>query len=1091
MPDDPTTTSPAGLEAGDCLDRRLAAIVEFCDDAIISLSLKGIVTSWNQGATALFGHAASDMIGQSIVRIIPPDRHAEEEDILARISRGETVRHFETRRLRKDGAVLDISLTVSPIKDDDGAVIGASKVARDVTGRKRAEESRRNLIECSRLVGRPFFDAMVGALAQAFDVRWVLLCDIDAASPTRARTLAAWSDGQRQDNFEYDLRGTPCANVVGDQMCFYPSNVAALFPEDVLLTEMGADSYLGVPLRGADGRTLGLLALLDDKPFDEAFQLQETLELFAGRAAAELERLAASSTNERLGRIVEDAASETFVFDAATLKFILVNRGARENLGYSMEELRELTPVDIKPTVTAAEFMEITRPLTTGEKAVQHFETVHRRKDGTDYNVAVTLQLLEDEARPVFYAAIEDTTDRDAAIRELKEVSRRLDTVLNNTTMAVFLMDGRQECVYMNPAAERLTGYRFEETIGRPLHDVIHHSHPDGTHFPIEDCVIDRAFPDDNQVQGEGTFVHKDGSFYPVGYTASPIRDERGRPIGTVVEVRNIRDEIEAREAMANFNTALQRRVEDAIAERKAVEAQLFQAQKMEAIGKLTGGIAHDFNNLLQVIGGNLQLLMRDVAGNIRAEQRVQNAIAGVSRGGRLASQLLAFGRKQPLAPKVMNLGRLVHGMDDLLRRALGEGVELETVISAGLWNTSIDQTQVENAILNLAINARDAMEGYGKLTIEAGNALLDDTYVRQHPDLKPGQYVMLAVTDTGCGIPKDLIDKVFEPFFTTKGPGKGTGLGLSMVYGLIKQSGGHIKVYSELGEGTTIRVYLPRTRQAEVIETSVETGPIKGGTETVLVVEDDDDVRSTVVELLTELGYHVLRATDATGAMAIVESGMAIDLLFTDVVMPGPLQSREMARRAQARLPRLAVLFTSGYTENSIVHEGRLDPGVELLSKPYTREVLAQRVRQCLDKRTEVDAAREAGNDETADERALAVLLVEDEVLVRMAGADMVADLGHTVHEAGSAEEALAIIEQARIDVLITDIGLPGISGMSLVAQVRERWPTIRVVVASGYTRPPEAAAELGESVLWLGKPFDIDSLEQALKRWSSDPSD
>lgn len=1083
MQDDATMNSPLALEPENGLDRRLAAIVEYCDDAIISLSLKGIVTSWNQGAHRLFGYTASEMIGQSIVRIIPLERHAEEEEILARISRGETVRHFETRRLRSDNVGLDISLTVSPIKDENGAIIGASKVARDITSRKRTEEARRKLIDCSRLVGRSFFDAMVGALAEALQVRWVLLCDIDPVRPTRARTLAAWSDGKRQDNFEYDLAGTPCANVIGEQMCFYPADVASLFPEDALLTAMGAESYLGVPLRGADGRTLGLLAILNDKPLDEDLQPQETLELFAGRAAAELERLTTSSANERLGRIVEDAASETFVFDAQTLKFILVNRGARENLGYSMDELRELTPLDIKPALTVAAFMEIIEPLKTGDKPVQHFETIHRRKDGTDYNVAVTLQLLEDEARPVFYAAIEDTTERDSAIRELQEVSRRLDTVLNNTTMAVFLMDDRQECVYMNPAAERLTGYRFEETIGRPLHDVIHHSHPDGSHFPIEDCVIDRAYPEDNQVQGEDTFVHKDGSFYPVAYTASPIRDDQGKPIGTVVEARNIEAEIEARDAMTNFNAALQQRVEETIAEREAMEAQLFQAQKMEAIGKLTGGIAHDFNNLLQVIGGNLQLLMRDVAGNIRAEQRVQNAIAGVSRGGRLASQLLAFGRKQPLAPKVVNLGRLVHGMDDLLRRALGEGIELETVISAGLWNTFIDQTQIENAVLNLAINARDAMEGYGKLTIEAGNAMLDDTYVRQHADLKPGQYVMLAVTDTGCGISRDLVERVFEPFFTTKGPGKGTGLGLSMVYGLVKQSGGHIKLYSEVGEGTTIRVYLPRARQAEIIEESVEPGPIKGGTETVLVVEDDDDVRSTVVELLSELGYRVLRATDATGAMAIVDSGVPIDLLFTDVVMPGPLQSREMARRAQARLPGLAVLFTSGYTENSIVHEGRLDPGVELLSKPYTREALAQRVRQSLDKRGSIAAARETGDAPKSHQSELSVLLVEDEVLVRMAGADMVADLGHTVHEAGSAEEALRVLEQERIDVVITDIGLPGISGMSLVAQVQERWPAIRIVIASGYTRPPDAANTLGDSVRWLSKPFDLTSLGEVLE--------
>ena len=930
---------------------RFAAIVAHCEDAIISLSLDGVVTSWNFGATKLFGYGAVDMIGRHITRIIPPERHLEEDEILSRISRSEIVSHFETQRVRKDGVALDISLTVSPIKNADGKVIGASKIARDITTRKRAETARQKLIECSRLVGRSFLDAVVEGLAEALDVRWVLLCDLHPTNPGRARVLSAWSDGRRQEYFEYDLIGTPCANVLGNEMCFYPAKVADLFPEDILLSEMGADSYLGVPLRGEDGRSIGLLAVLNDRPIDPTRQPEETLELFAGRATAELQRLATSSTNERLGRIVEDAASETFVFDAHSLNFVLVNRGARENLGYSMDELRGLTPLDIKPKMTPEDFSEVLAPLRSGEKAVQHFETVHRRKDGSEYNVSVSLQLLHDEARPVFFAAIEDTTERDAALRALKQISQRLDTVLSNTTMAVFLMDHRQECVYMNPAAVRLTGHKLEETQGRPLHDVIHYSYPDGRPFPLHECAIDRAFPDENQVQGEEVFIHKDGNFYPVGFTASPIRDEQGVAIGTVLEARDISAEIEAREAITNFNAALQKRVEEATAERAEVEAQLRQAQKMEAVGKLTGGIAHDFNNLLQVIGGNLQLLTRDVAGNIRAEQRLQNAVAGVARGARLASQLLAFGRKQPLAPKIINLGRLVRGMDDLLRRALGEGVEIETIIAGGLWNTLVDETQVENAILNLAINSRDAMNGHGKLTIEAGNAYLDDHYARRHPDVEPGQYVMIAVTDTGSGIPQDIIDKVFEPFFTTKPPGQGTGLGLSMVYGLVKQSNGHIKAYSEVGEGTTIRIYLPRVRQQEEAASVALTGPARGGDETILVVEDDDDVRTTVVELLSELGYRILRAKDATSGLAIVESGIPVDLLLTDVVMPGPLLSREMARRAQERIPGLAVLFTSGYTENSIVHGGRLDESVEFLSKPYTREDLAHRVRSCLDR--------------------------------------------------------------------------------------------------------------------------------------------
>jgi signal transduction histidine kinase len=413
--------------------------------------------------------------------------------------------------------------------------------------------------------------------------------------------------------------------------------------------------------------------------------------------------------------------------------------------------------------------------------------------------------------------------------------------------------------------------------------------------------------------------------------------------------VIDITDRKEVEEAQRRLTEMLERRVAEVIADREVAEAQLRQAQKMEAVGKLTGGVAHDFNNLLQIISGNLQLLMKDVSGNPRAERKLQNAMSGVSRGSKLASQLLAFSRRQPLAPKAVNLGRLVRGMDDILRRALGEAIEIETVIAGGLWNTFVDPSQVENALLNLAINARDAMGGHGRLTIEAGNAALDDEYALRHSEVAAGQYVMLAVTDTGCGIPVELMDRVFEPFFTTKPEGQGTGLGLSMVYGFVKQSGGHVKIYSEPGHGTTVRMYLPRAHQQEDIAVEVETGPVVGGKETILVVEDDEEVRATVVEMLGELGYRVLKAKDAQSALVIVESGVPIDLLFTDVIMPGPLRSPELARMARERLPKMAVLFTSGYTENAIVHGGRLDEGVELLSKPYTRETLARKIRQVL----------------------------------------------------------------------------------------------------------------------------------------------
>ncbi|MFK3691790.1 response regulator [Agrobacterium tumefaciens] len=612
-------------------------------------------------------------------------------------------------------------------------------------------------------------------------------------------------------------------------------------------------------------------------------------------------------------------------------------------------------------------------------------------------------------------------------------------------------------------------------------------------------------------------FLERNGKKQPdqrfVHLIYQPIFDLNGSVTGIFVDGFDVTDQKRAEDQLQSLNHTLEEKVEQRTLElrtalleleketieRETAQIALRQAQKMEALGNLTGGVAHDFNNLLQVVSGNLQLLAKDIDGNSRAEQRLQNALAGVARGAKLASQLLAFGRRQPLEPKVVNVRKLIQNMDDMLRRALGEEVELETVVSGGLWNTLIDPSQLENAILNLAINSRDAMEGRGRLTIETGNAVLDDDYALSHDDVRPGQYVLVAVTDTGSGISPDIIEHVLEPFFSTKTDGKGSGLGLSMVYGFLKQSGGHLKIYSEVGHGTTMKLYMPRTMQAEDSLSDQKAIPVTGGTETVLVVEDDDGVRETSVALLTDLGYRVLKAHDAQSAFAIVSSGVQIDLLFTDVVMPGPMRSTELARKAKAQFPGIAVLFTSGYTENSIVHGGRLDAGVDLLSKPYTREALARKVRHVLNnaqqqrialqrmERQELATASEPGADQEQQRKQLEsrptvshVLIVEDEPLILMSTVDMVEELGHTVHEANSAEHALGVLETNRIDTLLTDVGLPGMSGIELAKQVRDRWPDVRIVFASG-DDSAKTASGIADAHQ-LSKPFTIEGLRKVL---------
>ena len=547
---------------------------------------------------------------------------------------------------------------------------------------------------------------------------------------------------------------------------------------------------------------------------------------------------------------------------------------------------------------------------------------------------------------------------RREATRDLRESEARFRNMAEHAPVMMWMTDPSGSLTYLNRLWSEYTGQPHEEALGFGAWDAL---------YPDDRRHSKSSFLDANAAREpyviEFRLRRADGTYRWAMSAAGPRFGDDGEFLGYIGSVIDIEDRKQAERILRQANEILEQRVAAAVAERTAAEAQLRQSQKMEAVGKLTGGVAHDFNNVLQVIGGNLQLLAKDVAGNLRAEQRLQTAIAAISRGSKLASQLLAFGRRQPLAPKVLNVGRLILSIDDMLRRALGEGVEIETIIAGGLWNTFVDTAQVENALLNLAINARDAMDGHGKLTIEAGNAFLDDDYAGRHVDVVAGQYVMVAVTDTGCGIPPDIIEQVFEPFFTTKPEGQGTGLGLSMVYGFVKQSGGHIKIYSEPGHGTTVRIYLPRTRQSEDVETDIETGPATGGEETVLVVEDDEEVRGTVVDMLCDLGYRVLKAKDAQSALAIVESGVPIDLLFTDVVMPGPLRSPELARKAQERLPNIAVLFTSGYTENAIVHGGRLDEGIELLSKPYTREAIARKIRHVLRNQQQRNVAQAASS--------------------------------------------------------------------------------------------------------------------------------
>jgi PAS domain S-box-containing protein len=422
------------------------------------------------------------------------------------------------------------------------------------------------------------------------------------------------------------------------------------------------------------------------------------------------------------------------------------------------------------------------------------------------------------------------------------------------------------------------------------------------------------------------------------------------RVVGVAIDV-SARKAVEMQ--LKELNERLESRVAEEVAERIRIEDTLRQSQKMEAVGQLTGGIAHDFNNMLAAIIGPLDLLVgRLDPEDARARRYVDIAMEAARRAAQLTQRLLAFSRQQPLQPESLDANKLVAGMSDLLTHSLGGDVRLETVLAGGLWRTHADPNQLENVILNLAVNARDAMPEGGRVTVETANCHLDHGYALEHPGISPGQYVLIAVSDTGKGMPAEVIAKAFDPFFTTKEVGRGTGLGLSQVYGFVKQSGGHVKIYSEVGDGTTVKVYLPRLMGAGAETTLVDnSSPVPRGElqEVILVVEDEPAVRQFSVDALTELGYRVFAADSAASALQILEAEPSISLLFTDVVMP-ETNGRKLADEACRRWPHLKVLFTTGYSRNAVVHNGVLDPGVNLIGKPFTLQELAARVREVLE---------------------------------------------------------------------------------------------------------------------------------------------
>ena len=558
------------------------------------------------------------------------------------------------------------------------------------------------------------------------------------------------------------------------------------------------------------------------------------------------------------------------------------------------------------------------------------------RKDGSRFWALAVIDAIRGDNGELlgFVKITRDMTERwEAERRALESEARFRQLVQGVVDYAIFHLDQEGIISSWNAGAERIKGYAANEVIGS------HFSRfytPEDREAGVPRQALATA-RSQGSFQAEGWRVRKDGTRFWASVVIDAIRNDAGELIGFAKITRDITERMEAQRTL------------------RETQEQLAASQKMDAVGQLTGGIAHDFNNLMMVVLGNLETAQRNARGadNPNLNRALSSAVRGAQRASSLTQRLLAFSRRAALNPKPLDINKFMVGSADFLKRALGEAIDIETAGSAGLWTVEVDADQLEVALLNLAINARDAMPTGGKLTVEAANAILDREYCKLNPEVSPGQYVMVSVSDTGCGMSKDAINRAFEPFFTTKEAGHGTGLGLSQVYGFVKQTGGHVRLYSEVGEGTTVKIYLPRffgrDKDDQLIEGEL-LGQGEGG-ETILIVEDDYDVRAYLTDVLRGLGYGVVAASNGTIALDILaRDNLRVDLMLTDVVMPG-MTGRDLAREVAKLRPELRTVYMTGYSRNAVTHHGRLDPNLDVLQKPVTQSDLAMRIREALDK--------------------------------------------------------------------------------------------------------------------------------------------
>ncbi|TKA85735.1 response regulator [Sulfitobacter sp. 15WGC] len=718
----------------------------------------------------------------------------------------------------------------------------------------------------------------------------------------------------------------------------------------------------------------------------------------------------------------------------------------------------------------------------TGEAVSQHGAEawVRRSADGPAERVVVdfVFQPLDNVHGETIGIMIQghDVTAHKLAETRLSEAEERFRTMAHTMPVHVWTAtaDGRLD--WISDQVYAFSGAEPGSLVGDAWPTIIH---PDDRAEAIATWA--HAVETGTVYATEFRLRRADGAYCWHLVRGAPIRDDQGALMCWVGTNSDIHEQKELSRQLADLNTTLEERVEKRNRELEELHDRLAQSQRVEAVGNLAGGIAHDFNNLLQVMTGSLTMAAREIAADSPARVRIDAAMRAVERGASLSSQLLAFSRRQPLQPRSIDLRDLLRDIDDIMRSALGEGMEVEIDTPEALWPAYADAASTQNAVLNLVINSRDAMEGRGKLKIAVENRHVGPEELFGEPDMVAGDYVEVIISDHGPGIPAETLAKVFDPFFTTKPVGKGTGLGLSTVYGFARQSGGRVTIASRPGAGTTVTLLLPRAETAAEPLQWHDPSEIAGGSETVLLVEDDAEVRDATAALLTDLGYSVRTAEDPAAALKSARQAPDFDLVISDVVMPGEFSSREMAETLQAERPDLPILFISGYSRDAIVRDGRVDAGVQFLAKPFTKDALAIKVRDALSSAPVASTKTETPAQEQPD-RPRHVLLCEDDALIRLDLADILSGLGTEVTETASGQETLDRLQAGAYDALLIDVGLPDISGEEVATRVRASHPDMPIIFATGQAEVPAAEA-LGRCAV-VQKPFGDRDLERAFTR-------